>query len=332
MTVEISQPRAGQAAACFLAFQSAKGTVVDDFTASDALRLWTASLPMDYGAGKFDSAGSITHSQQHTDGRKEVVRLREGTIVVNATPEAIEWALRSSWGPRSANVFQYKENVQEWLTIALVEDRFSASKQKLIRLYDAWIHRVRLEVDSLGMVSLSLHYAAEHEATPLPLDALGGVTLPAVPMDADMRHVYPGRLALLVRDQGGEEEEIPFEAVVLDIDQRLEALWDGAKGAIGIGKGGYPGPKVALAVSARVGLETWNLIDDQRATAGRQYSLLLTDKETAETLFQADLYNVDFTEPEPLGHDGPLDAHRLVIAGEANLDDSGNFVTLTLDY
>lgn len=319
--------RAGRVTALLLALQAAKGTPVSDFTAGSAGRVWTDRAQDDVSPPKSDAAGWMTQPQLETLGRYSLEDAFQGAFVCKATPSSLEWLLRSNWGPYSSGAWTLAGQVSEWLTLGWVEDVAGGAGRYFHRLYDAWVHKLVLRAGTFNPLSLEAWWAGERDSDPQDLAALAGVTLPGGVMSPADVNVFPGRLVQLFRDPAGANEEIPVDSVEVTLDQGLGTAWDMMRGVSAVWKTGHPGPRVGIRFEAHVSDETWALITAARAGAKARYRLTARCQQPSKTL-QVDFYEVDF-KVESLGHDGN-DYVRFRAAGQAHLDDSGNFVTISI--
>lgn len=321
-----SNVRAGRVAALLLALQTAKGTPIGDFSsAAVAIRPWTTQADVDLAALKSDAGGFMTADVLDTVARHSVPAAAEGQISVEATPASIEWLFRNHWGAYAGWEFNLAAQVSEWLTLAWIESTAAGSTQKFARIYDAWVHQLRVSAAMEGPVRIDANYAAEQDSDPQPLNALVGITLPA--SYTPSQNVFPGRTARLWRDPYGANVEISHQGIEITFDQGLLTEWDMMRGLPLVAKRGFPGPTVDIAFQGHVSDETWAILTANRAETKAHYRFLATAPSPARR-FQIDLYDVDF-EIEPIGHDGQ-GARRFRAQGRAHRDSYGRFVTITL--
>jgi hypothetical protein len=319
--------RAGRVVAILLGLQAVKETPVSDFTAAGAGRIWSDIGTIQPTPDKSSSEGWMTKGLLESAARFNVGSSRRGRLAAIATPTSLEWILRSNWGPFAGGVFTLADQVSEWLSVGLVESVLEDSPQYFYRIHDAWIPTITIRGSKSGPLEILADVVAMRDTDPVALDALGGITLPALPMTSFDRNVFPGRLLSLVRDPGGTDEEISVASVEISIDQGLGTMWDYMKGVDAVFKAGHPGPVVRLSVTGHVSAETWAIISASRAGTKQAFRFTAVAQSPAKTL-QIDLHEVDF-EVEPLGHEGQKYV-RFAGVGQAHLDDDDNFVSITL--
>ena len=319
--------RAGRVSALLAGLQSARGTVVDDFTATDAGRVWSDAYLDDVGPLKSDPAGWMTSSKMATVGRYTRPRPINGEITAKATPTLLEWLLRSCWGTFAGGQFTYSPYVSEWLTLAWAESVVDGAAGKFHRVYDAWIDSLTLRAGAFEPLSIEATWAAEREVAPLNITDLAGVTLPAEPMTPDDKNVFPGRLVRLFRDPLGDNEEISLHSVEVSIDCNVIQEWDMMRGVFLVAKGGFPGPRVNLSFEAHVSDETWEVLQAAIDDTKTIYRLTAHAQAPFKQL-AIDFHEMDF-EVEPLGHEGQ-NCRRFRAVGQAHEDSSGNLTAFNL--
>ena len=330
--VATTNPRVARSVRSLMALQGAKGTPASDFTVADSESLWTESKEHDHGRLRVEPGPWMTSDEGETvDSDAELPRARGGRVFAQLTPKNVELLLRNSWGPLAAGAFTLDSQVNEHASFAWVEDRFLAASpaQRLVRIYDAWTRRLEIAVDSIGKSMISGMFAGERRDF-FELDAVGGLTLPAAPMTPGDRNVFAGRSASLVLDPTGLNVPLPFDTLLLSLDQQMlegeDGYWDMMRMASGVFKQGKP--IVQLQVSALLGDQWWDVIDDLESEVRNHFRLTLTAPSPAKT-FTVDLYEVAMVV-EPLRYDGQTGRPMFTGTGRAYDDKSGNFVDLTL--
>lgn len=317
--------RAGRVTAVLLGLQSAFGTPVSNFTAAGAGRVWSNEAGID-AAVEFTEAGGWMTQPQMEPGAKEP-HARRGVIPIKATPTSLERLLRSNWGPFAAGAFTLASQVNEWLSVGWVESVVGGSTEFFYRQHDAWVHRLTLRASKVGALMAFAEYAAESDADPVALNALGGITLPGAPMSVVDKNIFAGRSVRFFRDPAGANVEIDLHSIAVHIDQNLASDWDMMRQLMSVYKAGHPGPRVLVEVFGYVSDETWAILTDARAGTRRRFRLTATAPSPAKTL-TIDFYEMDFRVRE-LGHRGnryrPFHGR-----GEAHRSDSGDFVGITM--
>ncbi len=323
-----TQVRAGRVVSILGGLQAAKGTAVEDFTAADAGRFWTEEAEDSIGPRKTDARGWMTQPQLETTGRfTELAAFLMG-FSCKATPFSLETLLRSNWGGFSLGSFNLASHVNEWLSLALVEDNRAGASQKYHRLYDAWAHRLTLGIDPVaGDLTLDADFAAEGSAGAADLDEVGGTFGPSAVLEVADKNVFPGRLCRLFRDPTGDNEEIALHSAEIILDQGLETYWDYMRGVPLVLRAGHPGPLVQIKFEALVSAETWELLSNSIDGVKERYRFTALAQAPAKTLM-IDFYEVDF-EVDPIGHAG-REYVKFSAMGQAHRDASGNFVSITL--
>ncbi len=331
MTVT-TNPRASRSVRALMALQTVKETPADDFTVADSDILWTAAKMFDHGKERIELGPTMTSDLAETvDGDAELPRARVGRVFAQATPKNVELLLRSSWGPFAAGAFTLDSQVNEHASFAWVEDRFIAASpaQRLIRITDAWTHLVELSVESVGKAMIAGSFAGESRDF-ADLDALGPITLPAPPMTPLDRNVFPGRNVSLIFDPAGANVTLPFESLMLSLDQKIIGgelgQWDMMRFLPGVFKQGKT--TAILQVRALLGDQWWDVIDDMEGEVRNDYRIVLTAPSPART-WTIDLFEMNF-RADPLSYDGPSGRAVFSGVGRAHDDKSGNFVDITL--
>jgi len=302
--------RAGITSRLLMAFQSAgpnggKGVVVDDFTTSDAAILWTEEPQIDAGRLKSDGGPWMTQLEaEDQTGRYSRPEQPTGIIRAVATPESVEFFLRSNWGPLAAGVFGLKPQINEYATLAWVEDYRAGSTQNLVRIRDVWLHAIRFRAARQDRLVMEADYAGRSPGQLDPsvsVDALnalpGGVVLPASPMTPGDFNKFPNIVGEFRRDPTGANVQIRISELELTLDQNLTSEWVEA-GGWDIGKLGKT--KVGITFTGNVVAETWDILNDSRVDTKRQFRIIAKAQAPSKTL-TIDLFDVSF-EIERLGY------------------------------
>lgn len=316
--------RAGRSTRVILGLQSAKGTALAALGGANAIKVRSAESGVDPSPEWNDPAWMSTGGAGGLAGERVVPRPKTGRLVTRPTPATLEWFFRSHWGPLAAGSFTRKTQVNEWATVALVENRFSATAEKLVRLYDAWLHRVGLVVVSSGRTALLADVAAEADDV-RPLNALAGVTLPAANMEPGDLNEFAGRSATLRRAPSGANAIVPFERLTLDFDGGLISRWSMADGKCLVYSSGHR--RVGIQIQGRIHDEAWEKLTNARAGTAESYRLTMTAPNPSKT-FTVTLHSVRWTV-DALATRG-TEYGPFVASGQAMVTDAGNFVDLTL--
>lgn len=324
MAVTATNVRTARGSALLAGRQSAKGTAVTDFTAATALRLWTpkALVPVatdfernEYmtNPGHFESAGTFLLPDR-----------RAAKTSVHATGDALDFLLRSNYGTPSAGVYALSTVVPVWTTLAWVESTASGATEKLVRLVDAWAHRLAfvVELGSDGILRLDADWRAESDAVQA-LNA-GGVTLPSSPMAPADKDVFACRSVTFRRDPASANVSLRVESLFVAIDQGVADDWDQMRQVYTVFR---TGPLMAeVSFTALVADETWVALTNARAGTKQRFRAVYTEPVGPTTL-TLDLYGLVFTF-EDLGHDGQ--GLRRIKARSVCTHDGTNFLTVTV--
>jgi len=319
--------RAGRVASLLGGVQSAKGTPLDSFTTGTAGRLWDDETEDGVPPVKSDPSGWMTKPQLESAGRYTDPRPFLMGFSVKATPFSLELLLRSNWGPFAAGAFTLADQVNEWLSLVLVENNQAGATEYWHRIYDAWVHRLTLAADLQTPLTIVADAAAERSSAVTALDAPGGTFGPSAQLPVGDKNVFPGRLVRLFRDPAGVNQELALHALEVVIDQGLGTEDDMLRGITSVFKQGNPGPRVTLKAEAILSAEAWVILTRAIAGTKERYRLTATAQAPAKT-FQMDFYEVDF-EADPIGRDGQQYV-KFSGMGQAHRDDSGNFVSISL--
>lgn len=324
--VEYTEQRPGRSGALLYGIQSAKTVIVDDFTAPDTGVVWSSRFGVP-GAQEFNEAPEWHMSK--ADAPSQDFDTKEGpkdVVQSQMTPDLVDKFLRNAWGPAVAGVFSRASQVNEFLTLAWVEDRFDpgVSTERLIRISDVLIHRLAFEIESNGEAEMVGDYAGRSSPLEVKLNALGGVTLPAAPMEPSDKNLFTGRSALLTRDPAGVAEAVAFDKLTVVIDRLLSEDYHMSEGSSDVA---YGSVLVTLILEAQAAEESWNITDKTQAEASEDYRLVLTAPSPASTL-TFDFHDVLFRSGI-FGHDG-REYLPYVATGFPKLDSSDDFLDIVL--
>lgn len=318
--VVATNPRPGRVWRTLLGIQSGKGTPVADFTG--AAQVWTYGAQADYVREQIDPEWWMNyHNGDFMNARYKIQTLARGEVTAHASPTLLSVALQSLFGPLGGSTFTLVGYVNAWLSMGFVEDKTLVNGAlRFMRFQDTLVHRIELDVDATGYVDVTLSYASEVQDTAL-LSSLGGITLPAAPMDATDRVAFPGRAVTLT--QGGAP--IPFERLTLSLNVQLDAYWDQmGRRTRAIRRGPL---KAHLIATGKPGDEYWQAALDSVANTKKPYTMTLTDPVSGHQLIVG-LSNVSYNfDPFELRDEVYL---PMVARDLATQDASGNFVSITL--
>lgn len=314
--------RAGRVAAIFAAFQSAKGSAVSAFTTLH--RLWSYDAAIDIKSPIVSDWGMDTDKGPRSSGSWNHPDALRGSMRVMATPASVETLLKSNWGTVSGGTFTLKPQIGDtrFLTLALSENVVAATG-KAVRLRDAWFHSLALHADpDAGLLMLEGEYAARKQLN----EALGGgVTFPSSPAQPADKDVYPFANVTLKRDPAGANVSIRFDRLLLTLEQGLIHEYSMATGLFEVYKRGPT--RAILQLESAVADETWTMLSNSLAGTKQRYRITAVTDDATPTTLTIDLYEVHF-EVGPLGHIG-RSARPFIAIGEAKVDGSSNFVTIT---
>ena len=317
--------RVGRCGRLLASFQSAKGTVVSDFTTSDTVTLWAENVQIPAGRRKSVPGPWMTTGEtENTTSRYSLPENPEGQLLINATEESVEWLLRSNWGQFAGGSFTLATQVNEWLTLAWIEDNQSGATDNLIRIPDVWIHTLELQIsEGRGIMQFLVSYAGADDVLVNALDSLpGGVTLPTAPAQPSDFDKFCTASATVVRDPASANVTLNHIEATVTFDQGLRSEWTMTDGWE-VSKRGKTKAKVNLR--ANTSDESWVMLTNNRAGTLQRFKITAaSDAGTPKTLTM-NFYNMDF-EVEPLGRTG-LDAVEFTGTGQAHTDGT-NFVTI----
>lgn len=318
-----------QAAALF-GFQATPGTPVTNFTTAASRVLWMRDLSFNPGLVKEVAAGVTGTARVKTGQRFMRERLPVIEMIGSASPKNIEWLLRS-WGGTWSGVgtlsFNPTEAINEFATLGIVEKAPAGvgNTQKLVRVWDSWIHRIVFSLRS-GLSVLDAHaYAVAREYDETPLNALGGIVLPAaisgyMPPAID---VFAPHQFRLYRDPAGANVSIAVEELTIDLQHGVNhETWNDP--APQIVKDGPT--RVYISLRSRWMDETYEIQDDAKGPTST-FTRFTAEFSAGSKAFEIDLHNVDFTVSPTGWVDGQW--REFLVEGEAFLDGT-DFVDITL--
>lgn len=273
--------RAGRAAALFAIVQSAKGTPAADLTAAGATRLWTEDSVVWIGP---DVSVSPWMDNPQDNGIDVSPDRPEGSLVVKGTYSSLKWLLESNYGALSAGAFTLATGIADtrWLTLAQVEDRFGAGTvtRKLVRIQDAWIHKLGMEWSGAGAKHLicKASYAGRKVLT--QAQNAGGITFPAAPMQPSDRDMFPTANTTLVRMVGRRADvTYRFRTLRVTFDQGLGMDWDMGQDMYSVYKAGAL--MAELEFTADWCDETWTLVNLSRLGTEMTFQITSTAEDGA---------------------------------------------------
>ncbi len=319
----LTQVRAGRRTAIFGKFQSARGTVVNSFATAD--RLWTYRGGISQGPRVSEGAGMETSLGPGTGAAYVLPDRPAGGISVIATPASLRTVLDSNFGAFSGGAWTLASQVSNtrWLTLAL-EESVDGGTYKVVRLRDAWFHRVAIAADARGMLMLDAEYAARKQLNEA-INA-GGVTLPAAPAQPSDKEIFPFGNVTLTRDPASANVDIRFRSLRVILDQGLshgygqdDALYDVSR----------KGPlRARIELSSDWADETWAILTNSLAGTKQRYRIVATTDDATPQTFTLNLYDVLWSVADD-GHEGK-DYNEFRAVGMARVDGSGNFVSMAL--
>lgn len=313
-------------AAVLQAFQSVQGTPVSDFSGAASRAMWVRTLDFSTGTRKGDDQGTTGTARKRAEARYLVERKPTVRLLGGATPKNIEWLLRSwggSWSGGGTLTLGLTENINEFSTLALVEQVPVPNAQKLVRVWDGWAHKVTLRMESgLSTLDAEAEFACRDWDRTL-LNALGPIVLPAsfAPPAID---VFAPHSFRLYRDPAGVNASIAVRELEITLESGLlHEVWNDENPQVV--KEGY------TSIRARVrGVwtdETY-AIEDDAETLTPTFRRFRAEWASGAKAFVIDMRNVDFV-PSNSGWEGN-EFREFTVEGEAYLDASGNYVSFEL--
>lgn len=306
--------------------QTGPGVMADDLAYGvNSTRLWSTLVEIEPDSPKSRPGPWMSEFLSENAGsRYSITEKSEGRITVLAVPATVELILRSSWGSFAAGAFTLKSQVNEWFTLAWIEDFNAGSTQRLVRAQDVYFYRVEFVYERKeGRMLIIADYAARQTRVD-PLNALpGGVFVPSTNFVPEPL-VFNMRNAQFRRDPASANVNIAFERVSVILNQNVFSGWK-----MSDNWQVYKQGKTFASVEFDGVLtdETWKLIDDNIAGAKEKFRVrAVTDGSPSKTL-TIDLFNMDF-DMKPIGHTESPEA-LFSAEGRAHIL-SGNFVDITL--
>lgn len=308
--VTATNVRSGRQVALIAAVQSAQGTPVSAFAASPVI--WTHSAEIPVSPEKSSENWMAETVGPAPAERFNVGDRPEGRFLAVSTPAVLDLLLRSNWGPPSGGVYALKTQVNEWLTLAWVEWAAAASVGQVVRMQDAWVHRLVLRaVFPTGFLMASAAFLGRK----ILVDAKGsgGLTYPAFTPERNPFTINDN--TAFIRDPAGLNVSIRIRELELTFDQRAAPHeWDMGALLFRVLKAGPA--EVTAEFRAEVSDEAWAVLTDARAAAKRTFRFTASAQSPAKTL-TVNLNEMDFTFDE-MGHDGK-DMREIRGRGRAHL-------------
>jgi hypothetical protein len=347
----VTNPRSGYAGRVLAGLQTAGGTQAGFST---MIPIWTekAQQQPDMIVGVdiqpfMNALGA--HATEESFNRKRRVN---GQFTGQATYQLLNLLFQNNWGG-VAPAFTLNSQIADtqWLTISWVEDRFQENPFFIVSQLNAWVHRMTFDIDARGKFLVTADWAAEQVLPAQPISVGGGggaggwwgsgwygdswfgddwfgvqglgpSGLP--PTDQD---VFDGYNTTLILDPLGGNAIVPFDRMKIVIDQRLVHDWDMCRQLYSVVKGGKT--RVKVSFNCRMSDDAWNFIAN--AIAGTKLTARVLATTPGGHALQMDLAQTRFNDPdESLGHRGMVTRPFIVGETDAYVDDSSNFVTLSL--
>lgn len=285
------------------------------------------------------------HATQESFLKKKRVK---GRFTGQATYQLLNLLFQNNWGG-SAPAFTLNSQIADtqWMTVAWVEDRFQQNPFFSVSQLNAWVHRLTFEIDARRKFLVMADYAAEQVLPAVPItpggaggwfggdwyadswfgdDWWGSTSLPfgLPPTDQD---VFSGYDTKLILDPTGMNATIPFDRMQITIEQRLVHDWDMCRQLYSVVKGGKT--RVRISFTCRMSDDAWSYITS--AIAGTKQSTRLIATTPGGRTLQLDMAETRFNDPdESLGHAGMVSRPFITGETDAYVDDSGNFLTISL--
>lgn len=315
-------------AVVLMGFQSAQGTFVTDFSTALTRQMWAREYVFDPNYEKADEQGTTGTAKKRLEARYVQQQLPIGMMLGAASPESIEWLLRS-WGGIWTGVgtltLPISEEIAEFATLALVENVAIPNPQDLVRVLDMWAHRVTLSMDTgISLLDVQADFAGRDFDRTL-LNALGGagITMPA-DFDQDIGAVFAPHQFRLFRDPAGDDVSIAIQEIEIILEHGL--LHENYNDVLPqVVKEGHTMIKVRMR--ARWQNETKAISVDSEADVP-VFKRFTAEWTSGAKIFKIDMSNVDFV-PAPTGW-ADEDFTEFIVEGEAYLDSSDNYVAITL--
>ena len=312
--------RSPRTSAILMALQSAEGTLATDF--SSGARLWEneTSLPVSQpiqeeprGAETQDLSDDVSMRHDAPDGEA-------GRIVCKATPESVEFILRSIWGQFSGGAFTLNTQPKEFFSLALVESSVLSEAQKLVRWRDVMFRRVVFKAADFEEVIIDAEYI--HSGRTVGVN--GDVTLPTLNVDkpgpADT-NIFSYRASEFFRGTSVELRQSRIE-VTLDVSGVSDHSETGGVRTRKLGPA-----QAIIEVVAQVSDEAWTVLTN--ADAGTEEGFRFSSKSPSPVkTWRLDIKNTRFSF-DPLSR-VDLNVVDFVGRGKAMVGSGGSFVGFTL--
>lgn len=299
--------RTRRKAVALMAFQSAKGAIQNNLQlGSNCIRVWTREAKIPAAVRKSDPRWMTEAFVDNQASRYTAVDAPQGTIFAVATPENVKAFLRSNWGPFAGSpaTSTLKNAVNEYCTIAWVEESAGGSTKNLVQVQDAWLHRVRLKSHRTdGKLIISADFSGRATVV-TPLNALGPIQLTPYPMAPLDQRIYNVRSAHFRRDPTGDNIDLDFIDLEFLIDQGLSAEWTQTD-KWDVRKKGTTELKAQFY--SKLDDETWEILNNNRSGTKEQYQFqassdVMPSGFTSPSTLTIDLFNMDF-DIDQIGHD-----------------------------
>lgn len=313
--------RVGKSTALLAEFQSARRTPVDDM--SSALNQWVSRFRAEVSPLKVENqymSSSILNADVERFGK---VVFPRGEFTSVATPDTVDRILRSTWGPGATvgadTTYTIQNIVENWLTLAWIENRRTPNLGTLVRVSDVFLPRIVFQA-GMGTADIACDWLGEvaEMFTPIPQT----IALPAPPMGPVGDTIFGERGFNVFRDPLGVNQEYSADGLELVIDNQGLQSWYMSDG-VRVRKRGKM--RLQIAMTLRVTDETWTLL--QKADADTKESWRIQLEARGATLV-IDLKSISLTYDE-IGREG-LELIQIRVRGEATLDPSGDAVDIVL--
>lgn len=313
-------------AAVLHGFQTVQGTPVADFTTAATRVMWAKLFDIDPGLVKDDFQGSTATPKKRQEGRFLKERKPVALLHGGATPKNLEWLLRSwggTWSGGPTLTLAFTNTIGEFSTLAMVEKVPVPNTQKVMRLWDAWAHHVTLSMASgLSILEVNARFAAR-DFDRTPLNALGGITLPAsyAPPAIDVFAPHGFRL---YRDPASANVSVAVRELRIEFVGGLQhETWNDVSPQV-VSEGWN-----AVKVSFRgVWMDETYAIETDVETLPIVFKRFKAEWTSGSKNFTIDMRNVDFTASPTGWRDGLF--REFEVEGEAYLNSSDQYIDVTL--
>lgn len=282
----VTNPRSPRTTAVMLAAQIDQATPAADF--SSGIRLWTntENLPLSRPLNERGRGAMTRNLGDDASLRYNLPDNRGGRIIAKATPEAVEFLLRSNWGPFGGGAFTLLSQPAEFFTVAYVESVVGADSQKVVRYPGAFFHRITIRALDLGELLLD----AEFVSSPRLVDTNAAVTLPSMLPDraapADL-NVFAHRSVEFFRGTSVEIRQSMVELILQQNGRNRYSMTGGVRAY-------KVGPTLAeLSFSGMITNEVWDIVDNADAGTRENFRFRATAPTPAKT-WTTDLKNTRF--------------------------------------